>query len=73
MGRHNETELTEINLSALRVITGCKSGTSHQKLYDETNLPTLRHRQLVAVKVALFDVYYESRRCRINRQSLTIV
>ena len=40
-----ETTLEEIQLKAIRIITGAKKGTSHESLYKEVGWPTLDSRR----------------------------
>ena len=71
--KRDQERLEEINLSALRTITGCKIGTSHDKLYAETNIQPLRTRQIATAKLAMFEAFRETRDCRINRYNLNLI
>ena len=69
----NQERLENLNIAAMRNITGCKVGTLHHKLYEATNLQTVRSPQLIATKLSLFDAYHETHDCRINKSHLCTV
>ena len=71
--QRDQDRLENIYLSAMRAITGCKVGTSHNELYREAGLQPLRQRQLSAAKTSMYDVYHEHRFCRLGSSNLTTI
>ena len=65
--------LEELNLSAIRCISGCKVGTNHDRMYAETSLQPLHARQVASQLMMAFDAYHEHRPCRLGRDLFVTV
>ena len=68
-----EDQLEEIQRAGIRIIAGLKISTSHIKLYEEVDLPTLAQRRYVTRMLTMFDVLNSDMPGRLNLRSVSAV
>ena len=66
-------KLESVNLSALRCICGAELGTSHDALYKDTGINSLRNRQITSQLVNAFDAKRETRLCRLGGENFVSI
>ena len=66
-------QLESVQLAALRVLSGCKSGTNHFRFYNEFDLPTLERRRFISRMVKFYEVLHRSDVERMNSNSFAQV
>ena len=64
--KHEEEALENIQLSAMRCITGNKIGTSHFGLYKEVDLPTLKTRRYSSRMIKFYEIMNRETPGRMN-------
>ena len=70
----NESEsIEEVQRAAMRIITGLKSGTSHEALNNEMDLPSMSYRRYVTRMVNFFDILHSENPERLGRHSVNTV